>query len=419
MKLSQFNIKKEINGNIIIYNTLSSGILMLNPEYSRYYSTLEKNGFVDKSDLLSELKKGGMLINKDIDEIGALNLESKFQRYSSESLSLTIAPTLECNFACPYCYEEGHRYSEMDENIQKDLINFLNNFPNIKNLNISWYGGEPLLKLNLLESITKQILDKLSNVNFNANIVTNGYYLTKENAIRLKNINVSHVQVTLDGNKETHDKRRILLNGNGTFEKILNNIKESCEILPIVIRINVDKENITNIFSLIELLKEENLLNKVGFYLAPVDNSNNTCKSNTCFTIKDFSKEEISFYEKCLSLGVNSINIPKTTLGICGAISKNSYVISPTGELYKCWNEIGRKEYSIGNLKDKLKANFRLTKWLQYDPLKEYPECTSCKFLPTCFGGCPYNYMQNIEKKCISMLFNSEKTIELLYSLNK
>ncbi|MGV2805061.1 SPASM domain-containing protein [Clostridium perfringens] len=419
MKLSQFNVKKEINGNTIIYNTLSSGILMLNPEYSRYYSALEKNGFTEKEDLLSELKKGGMLINNDIDEIGTLNLESKFQRYSSEYLSLTIAPTLECNFACPYCYEKGHRYSEMDENIQKDLINFLDNFSNIKNINISWYGGEPLLKLDLLESITKQILDKLHNTNFNANIVTNGYYLTKENAIRLKNINVSHVQVTLDGNKETHDKRRILLNGNGTFEKILNNIKESCEILPIVIRINVDKENVTNIFSLIELLKKENLLNKVGFYLAPVDNSNNTCKNNTCFTIKDFSKEEIAFYEKCLSLGINSINIPKTTLGICGAISKNSYVISPTGELYKCWNEIGRKEYSIGNLKDKLKANFRLTKWLQYDPLKEYPECTSCKFLPTCFGGCPYNYMQNIEKKCISMLFNSEKTIELLYSLNK
>lgn len=419
MKLSKFNVKNEINGNMIIYNTLSTGILMLNPEYSKYYLELEKNGFVDKKDLIAELKKGNMLVNKDIDEIGTLNLENKFQRYSSESLSLTIAPTLECNFTCPYCYEEGHRFSEMDENIQKDLIHFLDNFPNIKNINISWYGGEPLLKLDLLESLTDQILSKLNNVTFNANIVTNGYYLTKENAIRLKNISVSHVQVTLDGAKETHDTRRILLNGEGTFDKILNNIKETCEIIPIVIRINVDKSNINNIFSLIELLQEEKLLNKVGFYLAPVDNSNNTCKNNTCFTIKDFSKEEILFYEKCLSLGVNSINIPKTTLGICGAISKNSYVIAPTGDLYKCWNEIGRKEYSIGNLKDRLTANLRLTKWLQYDPLKEYPECEECKFLPVCFGGCAYNYMQNIDKKCVSMLFNSEKTIELLYSLNK
>lgn len=416
MKLSSFNVKSYINNNLVIYNTLTSGILMLNSEYTQYYLELEETGVCCKEDLINELRKGSMLIDKNIDEIGALSLENKFRRYSNDNLSLTIAPTLNCNFACPYCYEKGHRFSEMNEETQKDLLNFLDNYKSIKRLGISWYGGEPLLALDLIESLTEKILKKFNDIDYDSNIVTNGYYLSKENAIRLKNINVKNVQVTLDGSKEIHDKRRILLNGTGTFDVILKNIKESCEILPIVIRINVDKSNINNIFSLIELLNKENLLDKVGFYLAPIDNSNNTCMDNTCFNIKDFSKEEILFYEKCLSLGINSIHIPRTNLGICGAVSKNSFVISPKGDLYKCWNEIGRKEFSIGTLKDNLIANHRITKWLQYDPLQEYNECNSCKFLPVCFGGCAYNYMQSIEKKCTPILFNSEKVIQLLHS---
>lgn len=69
-----------------------------------------------------------------------------------------------------------------------------------------------------------------------------------------------------------------------------------------------------------------------------------------CFSDKEFSEEEFNFYIEALKRGFNLINIPGQNLGICGAISLNNYVIDPLGDLYKCWNEIGRKEKAVGNV---------------------------------------------------------------------
>ena len=417
MKLSKFNIIKYINDDTIIYNTISAGVLMLDKEYSKYFKDIQNNGTSDKEDLVEQLKQGNMLLDDDIDEVSMLEVANYSQRFSNSHLSLTIAPTLNCNFACPYCYEEGHRYSSMDAEVKNDLIKFIENYKDINQLNVTWYGGEPLLELNIIEELTNEFLKKFDASKYNASIVTNGFLLNKENALKLKNNHVKSVQVTLDGPKEIHDNRRVLLSGEGTFDKILNNIKESCEIIPIVVRINVDKSNIDKVDSLIDCLESNNLINKISFYLAPVDDINSSCKNNQCFSMKEFSDEEIMFYEKCLSKGINSINIPKANLGVCGAVTKNSYVVAPTGDLYKCWDEVGRTEYKIGSLKDNYTINNRLSKWLLYNPLNEHKECRDCNVLPVCFGGCPYNYMKGRGEKCNSINFNSDKRIELLYAV--
>ncbi|NFI52275.1 SPASM domain-containing protein [Clostridium botulinum] len=416
MKLSKFNIIKYINEDTLIYNTISAGVLMLNKEYSKYFKDLQNIGTSDKEDLIEQLKQGNMVVDDDIDEVSMLEVANYSQRFSNSHLSLTIAPTLNCNFACPYCYEEGYRYSSMNSDVKNDLIKFIENYKNINQLNITWYGGEPLLEINVIEELTKKILKKFDTSKYSASIVTNGFLLNKENALILKNNHVKSVQVTLDGPKEIHDSRRILLSGAGTFDTILRNIKESCEIIPIVVRINVDKSNINKVDSLIDCFESNNLINKIGFYLAPVDDINSSCKNNQCFSMKEFSDEEVMFYEKCFKKGINSINIPRANLGICGAVTRNSYVVAPTGDLYKCWDEIGRSEYKIGSLKDGYTVNNRLSKWLLYNPLNEHSECRDCSVLPICFGGCPYNYMQGRNKKCDSINYNSLKKMELLYT---
>jgi len=83
--------------------------------------------------------------------------------------------------------------------------------------------------------------------------VTNGTILTRRCLNMLQNVNVDYIQITLDGIKDTHDKRRIKLNGEGTFERIVGNIttlvKRSFQV---VIRINVDKRNEDSCIKLIE-----------------------------------------------------------------------------------------------------------------------------------------------------------------------
>lgn len=416
MKLSKYNRIQYIGDDTIIYNTATSGVLMLDKKYSEEFRKLQEFNNFSNEKLVTELKKAQIVLDDSVDEVKNVQLSNLVNRFDSTRLSLTIAPTLECNFACPYCYEEGVRYNDMDSSIQDGIIDFIKDHKTISRLSVCWYGGEPLLKLDIIRNLTNRILENLGDLNYSAAIVTNGYLLNKDVALELKELKINSVQVTIDGVKEIHNLRRKLVSGEGTFDTIINNLKECCEIIPIVVRINVDRTNIAGVNSLVEFFEESGLLNKIKFYLAPVDDMNSSCKNKNCFDMKEFSEEEINFYQSCLKRGVRSFQIPKSYFGICGAVSLNSYVIDPKGDLYKCWDEIGRYESSVGNVLTGVESNSRLADWLLHNPGMENEECRECDVLPICYGGCAYHIMKKGDHKCSSIRFNSEKVVELLYN---
>jgi uncharacterized protein len=90
--------------------------------------------------------------------------------------------------------------------------------------------------------------------------------------------------------------------------------------------------------------------------------------------------------------------------------------VDPKGDLYKCWDEIGRNESCVGNVLTGVKATSRLSNWLLYNPGIQNKECTECDALPICYGGCAYNFIQKGSNKCCSIKFNSDKVVELLYN---
>ncbi|UNT57323.1 radical SAM/SPASM domain-containing protein [Lysinibacillus capsici] len=422
MKLSKFNIEEELGDNLVIYNSLSSGILMLNEEYSNSYKTFKKTGVCDRNDLIAEFKRGGMIVDDDINEVEALNVASLNSRFNTNVLGLTIAPTLKCNFACPYCFEEGYRQNSMDELAKAKVIEFVKRkTDNISSLTVCWYGGEPLLQLKTIEHLTNEFKNNLKdNMSYTSSIVTNGYNLTKKVALKLKELDITRAQVTVDGPPDIHDKRRVLLNGQGSFERIFENIKNTHSIITISIRINVDKTNINRVDEILDYLENNGLKNKVSFYLACVEDSANSCTNPDCFETKEFSIEEIGFYKRALNRGFNSIYIPSSNIGICGAVSNNSYVIDPKGDLYKCWNEIGRAEEKVGDVFNGVKYNEKMTKWLLYNPLSNTDsKCANCTVLPVCFGGCPYITMKEKEGQCSSIRYNARHIISLLSNLKK
>ncbi|WP_373215437.1 radical SAM protein [Peptostreptococcus anaerobius] len=405
-KISKFNIECPSENGILIYNTFSSGVLSLNEEYSNEYSNLKKYGTCRK-DLFNELCNGSMLIDKNTNEVSKINILSKSERFSTNCLSLTIAPTLSCNFKCPYCYEKGVEMNSMTKEIIHETIDFIKyRIDNNTKLGIAWYGGEPLLEINTIEYITKKLFETLDSIeeNFEANIVTNGYLLSKEVALKLKNCKVKHAQITLDGPPKIHDKRRILMNNKPTFNKIINNIKECCNILDITIRINVDKTNIEYINDIVLILKENDIYDKVNVYLAPVDDINSKSKNTDCFDTIEFANKESAFTKFKLQSELHNSIVPDCNLGICGAVNLNSFVIAPDGRLYKCWDEIGRIESSVGNVSTGITYNDTLDFYLNYDVLSE--KCKDCSYLPTCMGGCPYKKKMLGENQCFSLKYN-------------
>ena len=197
---------------------------------------------------------------RDIDEIAVLK-NNKFNQDSiHQSVNFQILPTLNCNFRCIYCYQRNtHRPEVMNDEIMDAVYKAIDAeiFPTTTNLNLAWFGGEPLLGLRTIQILSKRILSLISrsNIEYFSSLATNGYLLNKKTIEILKRCRIGHLQITLDGPEAIHDKRRILANGGSTFRVILENIKNALESgIKISIRINIDKENITSIASLLTLL---------------------------------------------------------------------------------------------------------------------------------------------------------------------
>lgn len=416
MKMSQYNIEKQLSdGGMLLMNTRSGGVLSLNSEYVTQLRRIQEGNFDCAPDLVDQLKRGDMIIDDEREEYKEVIVQSQMMRFSRNALNLTIAPTMACNFCCPYCYEKGRTFNTMSSEIEDAIVSFVNeNFKNISELFVGWYGGEPLLAIDLIEELTKRLKDTLpSGCSYRASIVTNGYLLTQEMAKRLIACSVVSAQVTLDGSKELHDSRRIPRDGTPTFERILKNVGECCDLLDITVRSNVDKENINSADELLKWFEKYNLKDKVHFYLAPVDNVNEVCfECNACFTMDEFSEKEAEFYRKAQSLGFTTAKPHGANYGICGAVASNAFVIDPLGDIYKCWDDIGYEERKVGNVKLPLMLTPQMVKWLSYTPGDE--ECRSCPVFPVCMGGCP-NYAVNYGKKrCNSLRYNAGQKMMLL-----
>jgi len=432
LKPSRYNHFFEAeDGNILAFNAYTTVLaLMTKEEYEITQNILkDPNNFSFNSkeelELKENLKKGGFLIEEDDDEFESLKLKNRIDRFSNSYLGLTIVPTLNCNFNCFYCYEEKKKI-DMSKEVEDAIVKFVRNrINNVKSLSVSWYGGEPTLRIEQIERLTKKFkkLCKEKGCSYSAGIVSNGYLLDRDMAKTLKRLSVNSVQITIDGPKEVHDKRRVLRNGKGTFDKIIDNIKNIHDILRVSVRVNVDRDNAERVFELFDYIEKIGLKNKISINIGHVKDYTDACLgiAKNCFSLPEFAKFKVFFQEKIIKRGFSSFEYPRVRMGAaCTADRLNTFVITPNGNIFKCWTEVAfSEEYSVGNiLKEPTSAQKRnWRKWLLWDPY-ENPECIHCNILPICNGGCPYmGYKLREEGKgnqqCVFWKYNLEKIVKL------
>ena len=147
------------------------------------------------------------------------------------------------NFRCIYCYEKDSLTPcKMSEETEGNIVNLLKHqIGKIKHFSVTWYGGEPLLGLDSLQRLSKEFI-KICDENqiaYSAGIVTNGYLLTLETYNILKECRVTGMQITIDGDEETHNQRRPLAGGQPTYQKIMSNL----EALPYPSEMNISKSD--------------------------------------------------------------------------------------------------------------------------------------------------------------------------------
>ncbi|GAK86512.1 arylsulfatase regulator [Vibrio ponticus] len=365
-KLSLYNINVNIkDGSSLVFN---SNLRTISKFDENEWAFLEgtqrsKNKDVDVERLISGAIKQGVLINSKINEFQQVKQKYRATRINPTHMSLTIAPTMQCNLACGYCFQG----LDKEKGVMKDeTIDFLIDFiekkisiGKIKTLTVVFYGGEPLIAKHAIYAISRRIITICSKycIPYSSTIVTNGYYLTPEVANTLVELKCSSAQITVDSYKEVHDIMRPKINGKGSFDKIVENINAVIKEtkLSVQCRVNVGAENIANCKKLIEHFEflgfgKSNLF---SMYFSPINAS--TKDSGDAFrqslNRSQFFKAVAGLERIAESKGLARVKeIPKGILGMCSAAHNNSFVIVANGDIHKCWETAHDSSKSWFNL---------------------------------------------------------------------
>ena len=202
---------------------------------------VEKPTEAEENAIFHLLMERGYLVDDSYDEEQERlriieEIKESVKKRMNQCRNVSFVLTYNCNFACPYCYEKDVKNKKILTKEQVDKIFEVNENCISR---ISFFGGEPLLLCN--KEIIEYIINKAPNATYD--MITNGYHLQEYFDI-FEDLNISNIQVTLDGEKEIHNKTRVLKSGQGTFDRIMDGIRLYAENgKPITIRMNLTLDN--------------------------------------------------------------------------------------------------------------------------------------------------------------------------------
>lgn len=433
MKESVYNIYisgKEDDNIHLIYNAFKNTLISDNDNnVKRFISGCKgeiklSSEYITK-DEFEELISAGILVSDEIDEKQLVidknkkRLEILNNKY--DHLSLVITPTLRCNFKCYYCFESTNiRKDEgtISLEVQNDIIDYITKSIteyHIKAIEITWYGGEPLIQQNIIFSMQQKINEicKLHNVKRGLLIVTNGLLCTPETCDQLCKLGIKKVQITIDGPEHIHNKRRLYpKDPTNNYNTILNNILHSNESMKFRIRINLDKTNNEFIYDLINDLIERKIWpykKNVSVYTARVESASKTDLSKGEYAVleDEVRRYLMNKYNEIKQTDKAKLNFLYPKAGgevVCGyGVSRNSWIVSYNGDVFRCAESVGEKEHIVGTTKDLLKdfgqSIFEKIK-IDINSFEKWG-CFDCKYFPICGTTCPWDYLKSNEgRRC-------------------
>jgi uncharacterized protein len=236
------------DGCSLLFNSRTRSLVLLSEAETRIYRGLAASETFPASQisdplLLQALAGGGHVVGENVDEKAAVRGSYEAARAAPNTLNLTIAPTMACNFACGYCFQGANKPTKkMTPEVQEAILGLIKQKRDLKTLNIVWYGGEPLMGKEAIFRMSDILIahcDK-HRINYTAGIVSNAYFLTAEIAAQLYARRIKWVQITIDGDRETHNQMRPLTSGGGTFDRILDNMAATIDATPISISVRVN-----------------------------------------------------------------------------------------------------------------------------------------------------------------------------------
>ena len=423
MKWSKYNIIYHLDSEKdILYNYAWKNVIILLKDLSSIVSNQIdniENLYNIHPELYQEFIIKKIIIDDKIDESELIIKKIKEELYTQKTFYLTINPTLDCNLKCWYCYESHIQKSFINQDLYISIIKFIEkqlSNTNLETLNLTFFGGEPLLKASTIALPLAQDVNNLCEQykkSFNLRFITNGVLLSKKTIDKLYCINKNtSFQIAFDGGRDFHNKTKYLSNTSGTYDIVLDNINYGLSKgFKFIIRCNYTRENIESFACLIDDLCKLKHFNKSNIILSlqrvwqskidkdalkKIHNINNLAKSNGLMS--DIAGNVCS----------------KT---YCYADYKNSCVINYNGDIFKCTARDFNKQEKIGHLsssgeiiftnsiEDHFNARFKKT-------------CIDCKLLPIC-SICTQVHKESDANQCPKIISEKEKDNQIVSHLKE
>jgi uncharacterized protein len=441
MKPSAFNVRAPLeNGEVFLMNTLTDAQAIVSDDVAALLDRLaagaEDAGSAASdggNEALEALAANGFLVGQDRSERAAVESFFAAFREDTSQLRITILTTLQCNFACDYCYQGdrddgGGATEKMSLETAARVASWIvqqTDQVRPRQLVLTFFGGEPLLNVPAMVEIAERCSRHAAwrGIPQIVNIITNGLLLTPEVVERMKPLGLTGVKITLDGDRETHDRKRPLRGGQGTFDRIIENIRRVAPLVPVTIGGNFDMDTADRFPALLDFLKSQDFAGRVvkvsfkpvitpaapalpagaiplslsGPAAAPAARS---CASaagastgrlaasrpgspcDGCGLVDDtmsYLRDETARHGFPTSDGVH--------MGPCEVHRRHSHTVGPDGSLYACPGFTGEFALAVGHIDGRRDAGHAAA-GRRLDRLAPWRQCGDCPFIPVCGGGC-------------------------------
>ena len=416
-KLGGYNIVVDVaSGSVHVVDDIAYDVISSYQKYSKEeIFSIIKDKYLQPDESLSEVEECYSQIQSLVD-CGKLFSEDNFKNIAGKlknkskgiikALCLHVAHT--CNLNCSYCFaSQGNYHGEraiMSLEVGKRALDFLiENSGTRHNLEVDFFGGEPLLNLDMIKKLVAYArgLEKIHNKNFRFTLTTNGV-LVDDDLIDFCNKEMSNVVLSLDGRKEVHDRYRVDYSGKGSWDKIVPKFQRFVEK-------RGDKSYYmrgTFTHANPDFLEDIKVMLNLGFSelsMEPVvcadDDPCALTDDDLEIVFKQYEdlaklmierKEEgkpFTFYHYMLDLSEG----PCIYKRISGCGSGTEYMaVTPQGDLYPCHQFVGEEKFKLGDIWNGVN-NLKIQEEFASCNVYSHEECNDCWARLYCSGGCAAN----------------------------
>ena len=381
---------------------------------AKYGEDITAEDMKDVFEDLDELEENGTLFTVDVYKEGVIDFKKR--QTVVKALCLHIAH--DCNLACRYCFAGEGEYkgdrSLMSLEVGKKALDFLvANSGNRRNLEVDFFGGEPLMNFDVVKELVAygRELEKTHDKHFRFTLTTNGVLL-RDDVIEFANKEMDNIVLSIDGRKEVHDHMRPFKNGKGSYDFILDKFKKVAESR------NQQKYYVRGTFTHynLDFVKDVLSLADEGFEQISVEPVvagpeepyaiREEDIPQICEGYDELAKEMLkrkkegrgfNFFHYMIDLSGG----PCVYKRLSGCGSGTEYLaVTPWGDLYPCHQFVGEEEFCLGNVDDGI-VNIEMRDTFKLCNVYAKEECRNCFAKFHCSGGCAanaYHCHQDINK---------------------